>query len=438
MASKSFTLTFLGDVMLGRLVDQLFPQHVNNTHDEEIAAHFVRDYPSILGNGNYTASSPWGTTLPLLCASDLTLINLETSVTTSSESWPQKKFNYRMHPSNLGPILQAAHVDYVSLANNHTLDFGTEGLVETVWTLKEAGVSFAGAGETTLESYRAAVLWLPRKAQEYHSRRVDGQKVLQSQQEQPQDHAYPVHVYSASDHPHDWNTVPTFHLIDYSSKTRVRLRRLLLTGGATTHPPENDYVNEDHEFHHRAHHHHQQSGSSSSTPASALKIFSIHWGPNYTWHPSDRIRALAHFLIDECGVDIVHGHSSHHVQGVERYHGKVIIYGCGDFVDDYTMHEDFRNDLGAVWRVTVKEKFGSEQDDNRGVNENGLSLDRLEIFPMRIDRFRAMLLDVQDKDHWWVWRKIEALSADLGTLVRDELGDQGQVIIDLDADLIDV
>lgn len=130
---------------------------------------------------------------------------------------------------------------------------------------------------------------------------------------------------------------------------------------------------------------------------------------------------MAHFLIDECEVDIVHGHSSHHVQGVEVYRGGVIIYGCGDFVDDYALSMEFRNDLSAVWRVIVKEK-------ERG---KGLVLDRLEIFPTRVEKFRAMLLDKGDRDHTWVTERIEELSADLGTRVKEGLGEQGQIVVDI-------
>ncbi|KAJ6005770.1 polyglutamate biosynthesis protein [Penicillium sp. IBT 35674x] len=392
MATNSFNLTFLGDVMLARLVDQLLPIHVDSPRDARNAARFKSEHPS-LESANYTPSAPWGTTLPLLRNSDLLLINLETSATTTTSPWPNKEYNYRMHPANLAPVLHAARVDYTSLANNHILDYSTEGLIETVWTLKEAGISFAGAGENIDEAYKPAVLYLPRSLQEYHSRRVDGEKVLSarwSEQEREVLDApgtgYPVYVYSASDHPQEWGSVPNFHLLEYSSATRERLRRLL---------------------------------SRSGSAAPALKIFSVHWGSNYTWCPADQIRSLAHFLIDECGVDIVHGHSSHHIQGVEVYRGKVIIYGCGDFVDDYVVHEKYRNDLGAIWRVIVT-----------GEAKN-LVLDRLEIFPTRIDRFRANLLDKSDRDHDWVKEKIQELSENLGTAVCSDTGEQGQILINI-------
>lgn len=162
------------------------------------------------------------------------------------------------------------------------------------------------------------------------------------------------------------------------------------------------------------------SGVPKERGSPALKVFSVHWGPNYRWMPAAEIRGLAHFVIDECGVDVVHGHSAHHVQGVERYKGKLIVYGCGDFVDDYALNEEFRNDLGAVWRVVVSERA-----------EGGLRLDRLEVFPTRVERFRACLLEVGDADHAWVRERIGGLSRELGTAVREELGEMGQLVVDL-------
>lgn len=82
-----------------------------------------------------------------------------------------------------------------------------------------------------------------------------------------------------------------------------------------------------------------------------LVVVSLHWGSNYCWSPAAEFTRFAHFLIDECGVDIIHGHSSHHVQGMELYRGRPVLYGCGDFLDDYAVHEEYRNDLSAVYEV---------------------------------------------------------------------------------------
>ncbi|OJJ50865.1 hypothetical protein ASPZODRAFT_126823 [Penicilliopsis zonata CBS 506.65] len=403
---RTYTLNFLGDVMLGRLVDQLFPQHVSNAREAEIITSFTERAPSFFKN--YTHRSPWGNTLPLLHQADMNLINLETSVTTSRVPWPDKAFNYRMHPANIA-VLHEGQVDYASLANNHTLDFGTEGLVETVWTLKTAHIAFAGAGETNVQASRAVELKLPRVYPPSGRRSLADKYQKMEEDTKPQtrdkDHTHIIHVYSAADHPHDWAVVPTFNLIDYSSTTRHRLKHILMNNQTA-------------------------SGGTSALNAQtpALKIFSVHWGPNYAWHPDERtIRSLAHFLVDECGVDIIHGHSSHHIQGVEVYRGKLIIYGCGDFVDDYALNEVFRNDLGAVWRVTVSEK----QTTDTTTSSSGVELSTLEIFPTRIERFQAHLLEPMDPDYDWTRRKVTVLSERLGTTVNSEVGEQGQIVIDL-------
>lgn len=386
--SRTFTLNLIGDVMLGRLVDQLWPQHVDNAREHRIITSFIERYPFL---ASYSHRDPWGSTLPLFHSSDLNLINLETSATTSNTPWPNKAFNYRMHPANAIAALNEARIDYVCLANNHTLDFGTDGLTETIWTLKKAKIPFAGAGETTDESRRPAILSLPRPSSGLDNKHRDRGE-------------HKIHVYSASDHPKDWAVVPTFHMIDYSATSRRHLKNILTASWPSTAADGSGIPKDD----------------SPGKQKPALKVFSVHWGPNYTWQPAEEIQALAHFVIDECGVDIVHGHSAHHIQGVERYKGKVIVYGCGDFVDDYALNEQFRNDLGGVWRVVVSER-----------EEGGLGLDRLEMFPTRVERFRAELLEVKDKDHAWVRERIRTLSGELGTSVREELGEMGQLVIDL-------
>ena len=68
--------------------------------------------------------------------------------------------------------------------------------------------------------------------------------------------------------------------------------------------------------------------------AGDLCVVSVHWGPNWAWRPAPAVRALGRALV-ELGADLVFGHSAHHVQGIEVYRGAPIIYGAGDFVDDY-------------------------------------------------------------------------------------------------------
>lgn len=373
-AKESFQLNFIGDVMLGRLIDQLFPTHSDEPSQARIIDHLRTSRPSLR---HYSPESPWGNTLNILRLASLNIANLETSVTTHDVKWPDKVFNYRMHPANIS-ALTAAGITYVSLANNHTLDFSVEGLVETVATLSSHHIHFAGAGRSADEAQRPAnvplTLWSG-----FESRRS----------------RHSVDIFSASDHPRDWSSVPSFHLIDYTSQTKARLKQLTAS-------------------------HHAQSQASFS-------VFSVHWGRNYSWQPSAEMRELAHFLIDECGIDLVHGHSAHHVQGIERYGGKLIIYGCGDFVDDYALSPAYRNDLSAVWRVSIE-----EVDQAGDVSERTpLKLRRLDVYPTRIKDFQVNLLETKDPDHEWVKDKIISLSRANGMKELPFMGKDGQLIIEL-------
>lgn len=360
--------------MLGRLIDQLLPTHVDEPSEARIIQNVRRLKPSLR---DYSAESPWGNTLNLLKLGSLNVVNLETSVTTHPVPWPDKVFNYRMHPANIS-ALKAAGITYVSLANNHTLDFSVEGLVETVDTLASNNIQFAGAGHSAAEAQQPAIVPL----------------ILWSGFESRTSN-HTVDIFSASDHPRDWGSVPSFHLIDYTTQTKARLKNLLTS-------------------------HHAKSLSS-------LKIFSVHWGPNYAWQPSAEIRDMAHFLIDECGIDIVHGHSSHHVQGVEQYGGKLIIYGCGDFVDDYALTPEYRNDLSAVWRVYVEEMDSADE----GEEKKGLKLKRLEVWPTRIKDFQVNLLEIKDPDHEWVRKKITSLSQGNGMKGLQFLEKDGRLVVEL-------
>ncbi len=114
-------------------------------------------------------------------------------------------------------------------------------------------------------------------------------------------------------------------------------------------------------------------------------VASIHWGSNWGYEiPGDHQR-FARALIDEAGVDVVHGHSSHHARAIEVYGGKLILYGCGDFLNDYEGirgFEAYRGDLALLYAPTVSAVDGS--------------LRRLVMIPFRIRRFRLERAPPQD------------------------------------------
>ncbi|MER7419423.1 CapA family protein [Micromonospora peucetia] len=101
-----------------------------------------------------TAFGPISSTLS---AADLTMVNLETAVTTRGTPEP-KQFLFRA-PASTYDAVKAAGVDVVSIANNHTLDYGREGLADTVNAARAAGVPAVGAGVDAAAAYAP---WITR------------------------------------------------------------------------------------------------------------------------------------------------------------------------------------------------------------------------------------------------------------------------------------
>lgn len=200
--------------------------------DETITSHCQSLTSRLPHLHDLNPATPWITTLSLSQAADLNFVNLETPLTTSNDKWPDKVFNYGAHPDRV-KCLSESRIDFAGLAN-HVLDFGVRGMEETVGVLEKAEIAYAGAAMTVEDAIKPTVMRLPRDA-------AKGE-------------GYTIHTWAASDHPRDWKQVEGFHLIDYSASTRTRLKKLLT-----------------------------QRADSGSEPD--LKIFSVHWGPDYAWHP---------------------------------------------------------------------------------------------------------------------------------------------------------
>ncbi len=184
---------------------------------------------------------------------------------------------------------------------------------------------------------------------------------------------------SASDHPSDWSSVPSFHLLGHNDLPSLyaQLEPLISTARSNA-----DFV-----------------------------IFSVHWGPNYQWIPEKNIQELGRWMINE-GVDVIHGHSSHHIQGIEIVQRKnstngLILYGCGDFVDDYAVDEQYRNDLGALFQLHLIVSPASLEEDGKS---KFIRLHSLSIFPSRCSNFQVNRLNSEDEDWKWVKDKFLQLS----------------------------
>jgi poly-gamma-glutamate capsule biosynthesis protein CapA/YwtB (metallophosphatase superfamily) len=138
-----------------------------------------------------------------------------------------------------------------------------------------------------------------------------------------------------------------------------------------------------------------------------IAIASIHWGSNWGYDIPREHRQFARALIDRAGIDVVHGHSSHHPRGIEVYRGKPILYGCGDLINDYegiSGHEMFRSDLGLLYFIRFDQSSGQMQ--------------ALTMIPMR--RRRLRLERAANEDAAWLHGTMDRECRALGCRVQQQ------------------
>lgn len=254
---------FGGDVMLGRNVKE-----------------------AILRHG---PAYPLGLIAPLMRDADLTIINLECAITPSLERWPgEPKAFYFGAPPEAIESLTGAGVDMVSLANNHALDYGTEGLLDTLNALRLHGIPYAGAGADLDEALLPAIV-------EKRGLRFG--------------------MAAFCDHQDDFaagRQTPGIAWLDFDDEAAVMQAWRNALEKLKHHGVD-------------------------------WPILSLHWGPNMVSRPSRKFRRLAHAAVS-MGWKILFGHSAHVFQGIELHQGCPIIYAAGDLVDDYRVDTEFRND----------------------------------------------------------------------------------------------
>ncbi|HVP30967.1 MAG TPA: CapA family protein [Myxococcota bacterium] len=332
IAPRTLKLALCGDVMIGRGVDQMLPHPCDPILYEDYAGSAV-EYVALAERvcgpiaRPVDVAYPWGDALEELARAqpDARIVNLETAITRSGDAWPGKGIHYRVSPENAA-VLSAARIDVCALANNHVLDWGRSGLAETVATLDGLGIRHAGAGRDASEAEAPAVVDLAPR----------GRLLVFA------------FASTSSGVPAAWAAaksragVALLPDLSLSSVDRVAQR-------IAEARREGDCV-----------------------------VASIHWGDNWGFAVSDEERRFARALVERGGVDVVHGHSSHHVKGIEVHRGRPILYGCGDLLDDYegiSGYEEFRGDLGLVYLVTL----------DAALRE----LLALEMVPTRVERLRV-------------------------------------------------
>jgi poly-gamma-glutamate capsule biosynthesis protein CapA/YwtB (metallophosphatase superfamily) len=213
----------------------------------------------------------------------------------------------------------------VTLANNHVLDYGPEALTECLELLDRAGIKRAGAGATLEEALAPALFVLPQGR---------------------------VAVVGLTDNEPEWEATdrkPGVSYVAYGDRGLVEPYRSRMA-----------------------------QVLAFARRQAELVMVSAHVGPNWG-APSRAMQALAHELID-MGADLYWGHSNHTPQGIELYKGKAILYSTGDFVDDYMVDNDERNDLSFLFMVEV---------------EGGRIL-RIRLYPTRIEDLSVRLANERE------------------------------------------
>ncbi len=355
------TLFLCGDVMTGRGIDQIQASSVPPELHEPWVKNAM-DYVRLAERANGPVPAPvdpayvWGDALKVWAQTPhhLRFVNLETSITTSDDFWPSKGIHYRMHPGNVA-CLEAAGIDGCTLANNHVLDLGYRGLEDTLTTLAQAGIAVAGAGRDAAAAAAPAVFRL-----------AGGVRVV-------------VYGYAlgSSGVPQDWA----------AGRVRAGVNRL-----PDLAPETADVVAET---------------MLAGRRAGDITVASIHWGGNWGYDVGRDERGFAHRLIEAGAADIVHGHSSHHPKGIEYHRGRLILYGCGDFLNDYEGiggHEAFRPWLSLMVFVSVNPADGRTTG--------------LQMIPLAMRRLRLVMASPEDRD--WLARRLQQAAPGEPTPLRIE------------------
>ena len=353
---RSVRLFLCGDVMTGRGIDQVLP-HPSDPVLHESYVTSAMDYVRLAEAANgpiprrVSPAYIWGAALDEFnrLRPVVRIINLETSI-TRSDDYASKRINYRMSPENVD-CLKAAAIDCCVLGNNHVLDYGRRGLLDTLETLAHLPIKIAGAGRNLGEASAPAVLDIAGNCR--------------------------LLVFSfacvTSGTPRSWaatGEVPGVNLLTG------------LSGDAAARAA--DVIR-----------HHAKPGD--------MTVVSVHWGSNWGYEVPEAQRRFAHALIDRAGASVIHGHSSHHPKAIEVYRNRLILYGCGDFLNDYEGikgYEEFRDDLVLMYFADIQPAG---------------TLAALDIVPLQIRKFRLVRPSAEDID--WMQQTMNREGGKFGAAV---------------------
>lgn len=213
---------------------------------------------------------PFAAFAPLFSSTDLRIANLECVVATTGEA-ADKNFTFRAHPRTLEVLKR--HIDAVSIANNHSGDFGTDAFGEMLGLLDQQKIGRFGGGRDLHEAHTPLII-------ERKGVRI---ALLGYNEFMPRSFEADAHIAGVA-----WSE-------DQQVVADIRAARQ------------------------RYH--------------ADLVIPFMHWGWENEKVSNSRQQHLAHLMI-QAGADAVIGGHPHVTQDTEIYRGKPIIYSLGNFVMD--------------------------------------------------------------------------------------------------------
>jgi poly-gamma-glutamate capsule biosynthesis protein CapA/YwtB (metallophosphatase superfamily) len=275
-------------------------------------------------------------------SADLFVLNLECCISERGEPWPApgKPFFFRAPPAGVEALAHLG-VDCVTLANNHALDYGYDALLDTFRYLDSAGIEWVGAGPDVALARAHSLL------------EAGDEKVA---------------VLGVTDHPQDYAAAP-----DHPGVAFADLRAGVPAWLANAI---------------------RDAGGSSD-----VVLVTPHWGPNMRADPVEWVAAAAPDL-KAAGADVVAGHSAHVFQGIDSS----TLFDLGDFVDDYAVDPNLRNDLGLLFFVSIEAR----------------RIERVEALPLKLDYCHTRVADGQDRR--WIEDRFARACGGFGAEVRMEEG----------------
>ena len=263
-SDKHADIFFLGDTYFGEWHMQLRAKKgKHNVLEEKGYLHFGRQFEA------------------MLCDADEVIVNLECAITDIAHSpleGSEKKHLYAAKEEGTIAALKAVSVSTVMLANNHTVDYGKAGLMDTMETLHRAGIRYIGAGRNKKEAAKPLLF-------EKRCGNIDFKAAI-------------VSAYNYGKLSDAYGFYAKENIIGVNA---LNLKQITA-----------------------------QVETVKAHDAQRYFILSPHWGPNYVWRTFKQQRQGEELI--RAGVDLIVGHSAHMIQEVEYYRKRLIVYSIGNFL----------------------------------------------------------------------------------------------------------